>query len=188
MTTPHIGDLILVFDAGTQSIRAALIDQRGIIRHMVKTPIEPYFSKQPGWAEQEPAYFWDQLAATSRQLLGADDVETYMAFSHLEKGEEWYWLRRMIDDQRGDNPVPNALSEYARGRGWSLPDREPIYDHTAQDALNIRQELIQKQEIHSVHNRSVRQIEQELYGSGARIDQEITMQGDFPSALQRSGF
>ena len=75
MTTNPQGDLILVFDAGTQSIRAALIDRQGTICHMVKTPIEPYFSRQPGWAEQEPTYFWDNLAATSRQLLSAEGVD-----------------------------------------------------------------------------------------------------------------
>ncbi len=71
MTATRQGDLILVFDAGTQSIRAALIDLKGTIRHIIKTPIEPYFSRQPGWAEQEPAYYWKHLAATSQKLLGS---------------------------------------------------------------------------------------------------------------------
>jgi len=75
MTATKQGDLILVFDAGTQSIRAALIDPRGMIRHIVKTPIEPYFSRQPGWAEQEPAYYWETLANTSRKLLSSTDVD-----------------------------------------------------------------------------------------------------------------
>lgn len=74
MTTSAQGDLILVFDAGTQSIRAALIDRRGDIRHMVKTPITPYFSRRPGWAEQDPDYYWQQFAATSRRLLDAEGV------------------------------------------------------------------------------------------------------------------
>ncbi|RTZ97344.1 MAG: carbohydrate kinase [Deltaproteobacteria bacterium] len=71
MTAPTQGERILVFDAGTQSIRAALIDLEGTIRQIVKTPIEPYFSRQPGWAEQEPDYYWTTLAATSRQLLSS---------------------------------------------------------------------------------------------------------------------
>jgi sugar (pentulose or hexulose) kinase len=62
-------DLIFVIDAGTQSIRAALIDLRGVIRHIIKTPIEIYFSKQPGWAEQEPEYYWKTLCATCKKLL-----------------------------------------------------------------------------------------------------------------------
>ncbi len=76
MTTSGQGDLILVFDAGTQSIRAALIDLRGNLRHMVKTPITPYFSRRPGWAEQDPDYYWQQFSATSRRLLDADGVDT----------------------------------------------------------------------------------------------------------------
>ena len=30
---------------------AALVDLTGQIHHLVKTPIEPYFSERPGWAE-----------------------------------------------------------------------------------------------------------------------------------------
>ncbi len=62
-------DLILSIDAGTQSIRAALIDLSGEIATLVKTPIEPYFSERPGWAEQDPDYYWRMLAQTCRQLL-----------------------------------------------------------------------------------------------------------------------
>ena len=68
------GDWILVFDAGTQSIRAALFDPAGNIDRIIRTPIEPYFSRQPGWAEQEPDYYWQTLAATSRKLLGSEKV------------------------------------------------------------------------------------------------------------------
>ena len=62
-------ELILAIDAGTQSIRAALIDLKGAIRDLVKTPIEPYFSERPGWAEQRPEYYWEMLCKTCRQLL-----------------------------------------------------------------------------------------------------------------------
>ncbi len=75
MTITSRGDLILVFDAGTQSIRAVLIDLRGMIRHIVKTPIEPYFSHQPGWAEQEPTYYWTTLATTAQKLFNSMDVD-----------------------------------------------------------------------------------------------------------------
>jgi sugar (pentulose or hexulose) kinase len=68
------GDWILVFDAGTQSLRAAVIDLAGNIHKIIRTPIEPYFSRQPGWAEQEPDYYWETLAVTSRKLLGSDNV------------------------------------------------------------------------------------------------------------------
>ena len=63
------GELILAIDAGTQSIRAALIDLKGNIRELAKTPIEPYFSERPGWAEQQPEYYWKMLCKTCCQLL-----------------------------------------------------------------------------------------------------------------------
>lgn len=63
------GELILSIDAGTQSMRASLIDPAGTIHHLVKTPIEPYFSEKPGWAEQRPDYYWEMLCRTTRQLL-----------------------------------------------------------------------------------------------------------------------
>ena len=62
-------DLIVAIDAGTQSMRAALVDFNGEIHHLVKTPIEPYFAEQPGYAEQRPEYYWEMLCLTTRQLL-----------------------------------------------------------------------------------------------------------------------
>jgi sugar (pentulose or hexulose) kinase len=67
-------DLILVFDAGTQSVRGALVDPGGEIQTLVRTPIEPYRSPRPGWAELDPEAYWRQLCRTSRQLLGRDGV------------------------------------------------------------------------------------------------------------------
>jgi sugar (pentulose or hexulose) kinase len=62
-------ELILSIDAGTQSIRAALVDTNGNILHIVKTPIQPYFSEHPGWAEQQPDYYWEVFCKTTSQLL-----------------------------------------------------------------------------------------------------------------------
>ncbi len=60
---------ILVIDVGTQSIRASLIDTAGNICEIEKTPIEAYYSTQPGYAEQDPEYFWETLCKTTRLLL-----------------------------------------------------------------------------------------------------------------------
>lgn len=65
----NIDECILVIDAGTQSIRAAMVDLHGTIREIVKTPIEPYYSLHPGWAEQDPDYYWKILCTTTRRLL-----------------------------------------------------------------------------------------------------------------------
>jgi sugar (pentulose or hexulose) kinase len=61
--------LILTIDAGTQSIRAALVDLRGQIIDLIKIPIEPYFSDSPGWAEQKPEYYWKMLCQSCVSLL-----------------------------------------------------------------------------------------------------------------------
>jgi len=66
-------ELILSIDAGTQSIRAALVDVEGNILDIVKTPIQPYFSENPGWAEQQPDYYWDVFCKTTGQLLQREE-------------------------------------------------------------------------------------------------------------------
>lgn len=58
----------VVFDTGTQSIRGALIDVDGNVLELVRTPIAPYVSARPGWAEQDPDYYWKQLCATGNEL------------------------------------------------------------------------------------------------------------------------
>ncbi len=60
---------VLAIDAGTQSIRSVLVDTRGELHDRVKTPIEPYFSKHPGWAEQDPEYYWRVLCETCRVMF-----------------------------------------------------------------------------------------------------------------------
>ena len=47
--------LILAIDNGTQSVRALLFDTQGNLVGKGTQEIEPYFSEQPGWAEQHPA-------------------------------------------------------------------------------------------------------------------------------------
>ena len=63
------GELILAIDSGTQSVRAALVDLTGNIRELVKTQIEPYFSTHPGWAEQNPEYYWSKLCESCQKLF-----------------------------------------------------------------------------------------------------------------------
>ncbi len=73
MSAPRIpqgaGELVLAIDVGTQSTRAALVDLKGEILHLVKTAVEPYFSERPGWAEQRPETYWQVLGDSCRRLL-----------------------------------------------------------------------------------------------------------------------
>ncbi len=62
-------DLVLTIDVGTQSIRSSFIDPTSNILTLVRIPIEPYFSLKPGWAEQDPEYFWKELCVSTNSLL-----------------------------------------------------------------------------------------------------------------------
>ena len=59
---------ILAIDVGTQSARVLLFDLHGNPVAKARVPMEPYFSDQPGWAEQQPEYYWDRLGQACQQL------------------------------------------------------------------------------------------------------------------------
>ncbi|MFT7287861.1 MAG: sugar (pentulose or hexulose) kinase [Halieaceae bacterium] len=59
---------LLAIDNGTQSIRALVFDQDGQLVAKTKIDIEPYFSAAPGWAEQDPQYFWASVCEACQQL------------------------------------------------------------------------------------------------------------------------
>jgi sugar (pentulose or hexulose) kinase len=61
-------DVLLAIDNGTQSIRALLFDLQGNLLHKVRVPIESYYSKQPGWAEQDPEYYWENICKACQTL------------------------------------------------------------------------------------------------------------------------
>src|SRR5690554_4033101 len=66
--------LILAVDNGTQSVRALLFDAQGNLIAKGKQEIQPYFSERPGWAEQQPEYFWDNLGKACEQLWQSTDI------------------------------------------------------------------------------------------------------------------
>ncbi len=66
-----MSDLILALDAGTQSIKAILFNLRGGAVKTKKHDIEPYRSPKPGWAEHDAAYFWQNLCAACKALVGS---------------------------------------------------------------------------------------------------------------------
>jgi len=70
-STIRSDELILAIDAGTQSMRAGLVDLNGQVLYLVKTPIEPYFSEHPGWTEQKPEYYWRMLCETCKKVIAA---------------------------------------------------------------------------------------------------------------------
>ena len=67
-------DIILAIDSGTQSVRALLFDLRGNLVEKSRVPIEPYYSRQPGWAEQRPELYWETLCQACQQLWSMNTV------------------------------------------------------------------------------------------------------------------
>jgi sugar (pentulose or hexulose) kinase len=61
-------DYVLAIDNGTQSVRALVFDLEGNIVAKSKVEIEPYYSVNPGWAEQDADYFWDNLCKACTEL------------------------------------------------------------------------------------------------------------------------
>jgi len=68
-------DHILAIDNGTQSVRALLFDPRGNLLAKSRVPIEPYFSTQPGYAEQTPEVFWQAVCDACQQLWQMPGVD-----------------------------------------------------------------------------------------------------------------
>ena len=65
----HCGEpLFLSIDNGTQSIRALIFDAKGQLLAKSKIELTAYYSKQPGWAEQDPEYFWQSLKDCCQKL------------------------------------------------------------------------------------------------------------------------
>jgi len=61
-------EYLLSIDNGTQSVRAMIFDQNGQLVAKSKVDIEPYFSTEPGWAEQHADYFWQSLCQACHLL------------------------------------------------------------------------------------------------------------------------
>lgn len=62
------GDYLLAIDNGTQSVRALVFDLDGQLVAKSKVAIEPYYSRHPGWAEQDVDYFWQNFCKACHQL------------------------------------------------------------------------------------------------------------------------
>ncbi len=72
-------DLVLAIDSGTQSVRALVFDLHGNLLARSRVPLEAYVSAQPGWAEQEPGYYWHSLAHACRKLWEQADLRPRLA-------------------------------------------------------------------------------------------------------------
>jgi sugar (pentulose or hexulose) kinase len=76
------GQRILAIDVGTQSVRAIAFDPDGTLVAGARVPIEPYVSPQPGWAEQDPAVYWEAAVEACAALrAGGFDASSVAALA-----------------------------------------------------------------------------------------------------------
>ena len=60
--------VILSIDCGTQSLRAILFSAHGEMLARAQIEYEPYFSRQAGWAEQDPELYWTSLVKACQKI------------------------------------------------------------------------------------------------------------------------
>ena len=62
--------LVLTIDFGTQSVRVALVNKNGDIVAIERAKYEPaYFSTKPGFAEQNPDFYFENLCTCTKKLV-----------------------------------------------------------------------------------------------------------------------
>ncbi len=125
-------DCVLSIDAGTQSIRIALIDFKGNFLKIIKTEIEPYFSTNPGWAEQNPEYFWKTLSSTCKKVF-ADLPVTKESIKGVTLTTQ---RNTMVNVDKKGTPLRPAIIWLDR-RKAKKPDWPPLYLKAPLKALNL---------------------------------------------------
>lgn len=61
--------LVLTFDVGTQSARCLLVNQEGEFEDICQIKYnEPYYSRNPGWAEQRPDFYYDRICEAGKLI------------------------------------------------------------------------------------------------------------------------
>ena len=76
--------LVLTIDFGTQSVRVGLVNKQGEIEALERAKYEPaYFSTKPGYAEQNPDFYFDNLCTCTKKLVAnnKDKMERVIGIS-----------------------------------------------------------------------------------------------------------
>ena len=96
---------ILAIDCGTQSVRALLFDTAGRLVDKEKVEYRPYFSRRPGWAEQDPEVWWKGLcdAVTGLKIRRTGEFTSLLGTGITTQRDS------MIHLDREGNPLRPAL-------------------------------------------------------------------------------
>lgn len=66
---------LLAIDNGTQSVRAMVFDPAGAMVARAQVSFDPYVAPRPGWAEQDPAVYWNAVVDACQQLWRQPGVD-----------------------------------------------------------------------------------------------------------------
>lgn len=110
--------LFLTLDNGTQSIRAILFDALGEVVFKSQVPLTPYLSPQPGWAEQDPEYWWQSLCKACHHLW----VESNVDKSRIQGVAVTTQRSTVINLDQNGKPLRQAIVWLDNRRTVGLPD------------------------------------------------------------------
>ncbi len=68
-------DLLLAIDNGTQSLKALVFDLEGQLLAREQIKFIPYYSENPGWAEQDPEVFWQALCQACQGIWSNHQID-----------------------------------------------------------------------------------------------------------------
>ncbi len=68
-------DLLLAIDNGTQSLKALVFDLEGQLLAREQIKFTPYYSENPGWAEQDPEVFWQALCQACQGIWSNHQID-----------------------------------------------------------------------------------------------------------------
>ncbi len=98
------GRYVLAYDFGTSGVKGALVDLQGEVIATV-TVDYPLYTPHPGWAEQDPALYWQSVCAVTRQVLqGANVAPSCVA--GMAFGTQW---KGIIPVDAGGNVLHNSI-------------------------------------------------------------------------------
>lgn len=67
-------EYLLAIDNGTQSVRALIFDLQGNLLEKAQIQLRPYVSPKPGWAENDPDYYWQKVCEACQQLWAKSTI------------------------------------------------------------------------------------------------------------------
>ncbi|MFS1518871.1 FGGY-family carbohydrate kinase [Bacillus sp. SCS-151] len=112
-------ETVLAIDIGTQSVRTLAFDKHGHLIDYTKVIFSPaYFSNQPGWAEQDPEYYWNCLVESSNKLFAQGKVNKEAVVSVTVTTQRG----TMVNLDRNKQPLRPAMLWLDQRRSTEWPE------------------------------------------------------------------